>query len=117
MFCKIDSLYICVNDMERAIKFYEEFFEQEVSEKGDVGSCFEVDGFRFNLFAYKVVNEKHIFGNNCLPSLHFDTLEKMKEKLEGKEICFPLMQIGKNWVAEFVDSEGNHIEVYTAVSQ
>ena len=36
MFCKIDSLYICVNDMERAIKFYEEFFEQEVSEKGDV---------------------------------------------------------------------------------
>ena len=38
MFCKIDSLYICVNDMERAIKFYEEFFEQEVSEKGDVGS-------------------------------------------------------------------------------
>jgi len=28
MFCKIDSLYICVNDMERAIKFYEEFFEQ-----------------------------------------------------------------------------------------
>ena len=101
MFCKIDSLYICVNDMERAIKFYEEFFEQEVSEKGDVGSCFEVDGFRFNLFAYKVVNE----------------LEKMKEKLEGKEICFPLMQIGKNWVAEFVDSEGNHIEVYTAVSQ
>ena len=46
-----------------------------------------------------------------------DTLEKMKEKLEGKEICFPLMQIGKNWVAEFVDSEGNHIEVYTAVSQ
>ena len=91
--------------------------EQEVSEKGDVGSCFEVDGFRFNLFAYKVVNEKHIFGSNCLPSLHFDTLEKMKEKLEGKEICFPLMQIGKNWVAEFVDSEGNHIEVYTAVSQ
>ena len=117
MFCKIDSLYVCVDDMDRAIKFYEEFFEQEVSEKGDVGSCFEVDGFRYNLFAYKVVNEKHIYGSNCLPSLHFDTLEKMKEKLEGKEICFPLMQIGKNWVAEFVDSEGNHIEVYTAVSQ
>ena len=36
MFCKIDSLYICVNDMERAIKFYEEFFEQEVSENSYV---------------------------------------------------------------------------------
>ena len=54
MLLKIDSLYICVEDMERAIKFYEEFFEQKVSEKGDIGSCFEIDGFRFNLFAYKV---------------------------------------------------------------
>ena len=117
MSCKIDSLYICVEDMNRAIKFYEDFFEQNVSEKGDVGSCFEVDGFRFNLFAYKVVNEAHVFGSNCLPSLHFDNLENMNKKLEGKEICFPLTKIGKNWVAEFVDSEGNHIEVYTAITE
>ena len=117
MICRIDSLYICVDDMDRAIKFYEDFFEQEVSERGEVGSCFEVDGFRFNLFAYKVVNEKHVYGSNCLPSLHFDTIEEMNEKLEGKEIWFLLMQIGKNWVAEFVDSEGNHIEVYTAIMQ
>ena len=34
---------------------------------------------------------------------------------EGKEVCFPLTKIGKNWVAEFVDSERNHIEVYTAL--
>ena len=115
MSCKVDSLYICVNDMERAIKFYENFFEQEVAEKGQIGSRFEIDGFRFNLFAYNEVNEKHIFGSNCLPSIHFDNLENMKKKLEGKELCFPLTQIGKNWVAEFVDSEGNHIEVYTAI--
>ena len=23
----------------------------------------------------------HVYGSNCLPSLHFDTLKKMKEKL------------------------------------
>ena len=115
MICRIDSLYICVEDMNRAVMFYEDFFEQAVSEKGEVSSRFEIDGFRFNLFAYKVVNENHIYGSNCLPSLHFDSLENMKKKLEGKEICFPLTEIGKNWVAEFVDSEGNHIEVYTAI--
>ena len=115
MFCRIDSLYICVDDMNRAVMFYEDFFEKKVSEKGEVGSRFEIDGFRFNLFAYKVVNENHTYGSNCLPSLHFDSLEYMKKKLEGKEICFPLTKIGKNWVAEFVDSEGNHIEVYTAI--
>ena len=114
MFCKIDSLYIIVDDMDRAIRFYEDFFEQKVSEKGEVVSFFDIDGFRFNLFAYKAVKENHVYGSNCLPSLHFDSLEKMKDKLEGKEICFPLTRIGKNWVAEYVDSEGNHIEVYTA---
>ena len=115
MSCCVDSLYICVDDMDRAVQFYEEFFERKVAEKGVVGSRFEIDGFRFNLFAYNEVNEKHTYGSNCLPSIHFDSLENMKKKLLGKEICFPLMQIGKNWVAEFVDSEGNHIEVYAAV--
>ena len=117
MNCKVNSLYICVNDMDRAVKFYENFFEQKVAEKGQIGSRFEIDGFRFNLFAYNEVNEKHTFGSNCLPSIHFDNLENMKKKLEGKELCFPLTQIGKNWVAEFVDSEGNHIEVYTAIKE
>ena len=116
MSCRIDSLYICVEDMERAVRFYEAFFEQKPAEKGRIGSRFEIDGFRFNLFAYHEVAEPHIFGSNCLPSIHFDSLAEMQHKLADKQICFPLTKIGKNWVAEFVDSEGNHIEVYTAAA-
>ena len=115
MNCKIDSLYIIVDDLERAVAFYEDFFEQPVPEKGNIGSCFEIDGFRFNLFANEQVKEEHTFGTNCLPSIRFDSLEVMKQKLLNKEICFPLTKINKNWVAEFVDSEGNHIEVYTPI--
>ena len=114
MKCCIDSLYICVEDMERAVRFYEDFFEMKVSERGGTVSCFEIAAFRFNLFACNAVGEKHTFGSNCLPSIHFDSLDSMDRKLSGKEICFPLTKIGRNWVAEFVDSEGNHIEVYTA---
>ena len=29
----IGSLYLCVEDMERAIRFYENFFEQTVTER------------------------------------------------------------------------------------
>ena len=115
MKCKIVSLYICVKEMNRAIQFYEDFFEQHVTEKRNIGSCFEIDGFRFNLFANELVNEEHTYGTNCLPSIKFDSLEVMKQKLLNKEICFPLTKINKNWVAEFVDSEGNHIEVYTPI--
>ncbi len=115
MNCTIASLYICVEDMERAIHFYEEFFEQSAVERDTVYSVFDINGFRFGLFAYKAMNEKHISGSNCLPSIGFENICALKKKLEGKEICFPLTQIKTNWVAEFIDSEGNHIEVTAPV--
>ena len=107
----ISSLYICVDDMERAISFYEELFDMAVTEKDDIYSVFDVGGFRFGLFAYKKKNEEHSFGSNCLPSISFENIDVLEHKLEGKEICFPLTVIGENHVAEIVDSEGNHIEM------
>ena len=112
---KICSLYICVKDMDRAIKFYEDFFEQPVTERDPLYSVFDINGFRFGLFAYQVVGEKHIFGSNCLPSVSVDDIETLRRKMERKELCFPLTQIGSNWVVEFVDSEGNHIEMTAPV--
>ena len=75
----IRSLYICVVDMERAIAFYESFFEQKVTKRDEIYSVFEIYSFRFGLFAFEKKHEAHSYGNN--------------------------------WVAEFEDTEGNHIEV------
>ena len=72
---KIKSLYICVDDMQRAIDFY----------------------------------------TNCLPSIEVDSIETLKRKIEKLEICFPLTKIDNNYVVEFIDSEGNHIELTTKV--
>ena len=36
MNCNIRSLYLCVLDMERAISFYETFFEQRVTVHDDI---------------------------------------------------------------------------------
>lgn len=111
MNCNIKSLYICVKDMDRAVAFYETFFEQPVTEKDDIYSVFDIEGFRFGLFAYEKMNEKHEFGSNCLPSISVENVDVLNEKIKDKELCFPLTQIGKNWVVEVIDSEGNHIEV------
>ncbi|HCQ89862.1 MAG TPA: glyoxalase, partial [Clostridium sp.] len=35
---KLNSLYICVKNMERAINFYEKFFEKQVDIKDEVFS-------------------------------------------------------------------------------
>ena len=109
--CKIASLYICVNDMKRAIHFYEDFFEMAVTEYDETYSVFDINGFRLGLFAYQNMEEEHTFGSNCLPSIGVGNVDILKKKLDGKEICFPLTRIKDNWVAEFVDSEGNHIEI------
>lgn len=112
---KIKSLYICVNDMERAIDFYTDFFEVSPVKNDKIYSVFDIDGFRFGLFAYKEMKEKHTFGSNCLPSIEVESIEILKRKIEKLEICFPLTKIENNYVAEFIDSEGNHVEVTTTV--
>lgn len=115
MNCQIKSLYLCVKDMDRAIHLYEEFFEKDVTVRDEIYSVFDINGFRIGLFAFEKMNETHSFGSNCLPSLEVDNLETLKRKTENLKMCFPLTQIKDNWVAEFVDSEGNHIEITTPV--
>lgn len=117
MRCNIRSLYLCVKDMERAIKFYEEFLEQKVTQKDPIYSVFDINGFRLGLFAYEKKKERHTFGSNCLPSIDVDSLDVLKSKIQNLELCFPLTEIGNNWVVEFIDSEGNHIELTTPVEK
>ncbi len=110
----LNSLYICVKDMDRAINFYEEFFEQKVDNKDDIFSVFNINGFRFCLFNNSKVNENVTWGDNCLPSFKVNDIGKLTKKLKtlNAEIVFPLTKIKGNWVLEFKDSEGNDIEVY-----
>lgn len=115
MRCDIKSLYLCVKDMERAILFYKKFFEKDVTVKDDVYSVFDINGFRLGLFAYEKMQENHVFGSNCLPSIQVEDINVLKSKIEGMEICFPLSKIGENWVVEIVDTEGNHIEITTPI--
>ncbi len=51
---KLRSLYICVKNMERAIDFYENLLVQKVTEENNIYSVFDINGFRYGLFA----NEK-----------------------------------------------------------
>lgn len=109
----IKSLYVCVKDMERAIEFYEKLLGQKVTERDDVYSVFDIDGFRYGLFANQEVNEPKVWGNNCLPSLEVNDINLVQKMLKvlNSPIVFPLTNIGINKVLEFTDSEGNNIEV------
>lgn len=110
----LNSLYICVKDMDRAISFYEGLFEKAVEERDSVFSIFNLGGFRFCLFNNEKVAESVIWGDNCLPSFDVSDIDMLVERLKvlGAELVFPLTKIKNNWVLEFKDTEGNDIEVY-----
>lgn len=111
MECSIRSLYLCVQDMERAISFYEDFFEQPATVRNAVYSVFDIHGFRLGLFAYEKTKELHKFGSNCLPSISVNHKDVLQQKLKHLKVVFPLTKIGTNWVSEFEDSEGNSLEL------
>lgn len=113
---RINSLYLCVSDMNRAVAFYEDFLEQSVTVRDKIYSVFDLHGFRLGLFAYQEMREEHAFGSNCLPSISVTSLDDLRRKTDGLKIVFPLTKIGSNWVTEFEDSEGNHIELTAPVS-
>lgn len=114
----LNSLYMCVKDMNRAIDFYEKLLEQSVEKRDEIFSIFNIDGFRFCLFNNSKVQEKVNWGDNCLPSFEVNDMSKLMDRLEtlNAKIVFPLTKINDNLVLEFKDTEGNDIEVYCRIS-
>ncbi|ACL70151.1 VOC family protein [Halothermothrix orenii] len=112
---KLESAYICVENMERAREFYEWFLNRKGIKQADSLYLFNIDGFRLFLFDHKNEDEDVIYGDNCLLSFEVEDARVLKEKLEkrGFKIVFPLKQILDNLVFEFEDTEGNHIEVFS----
>lgn len=115
----INSLYICVKDMERALHFYGEFLGQKPEAADEVFSVFNIGGFRYCLFEPAKVKESVVWGDSCLPSFETDDIDAAMAKVEqlGCPIVFPLKQIGSNLVFEFTDTEGNDIEVFSLVGK
>ncbi len=104
--------------MNRAIDFYENLFDQPVTKKDEILSVFDIHGFRLCLFNNEKVNDKVVYGDNCLLSIEVDNMDRLMAKLKKLNvfIVFPLARIGDNMVLEFQDSEGNDMEVYCQVS-
>lgn len=110
---KLNSFYLCVKDLKRAVDFYEQILNQKVE---DNGSLFTINGIRFWLFDYQPANDNRVvFGHNCLPSFEVSDIKSFMKKLEELKVqlVYPLTRLGNNLVLEFKDPEGNDIEVYS----
>jgi len=115
---KLESAYISIKNIKRALNFYEWFLERKAVKKGNSLYLFNIDGFRLFLFDHNNENEDVEYGDNCLLSFEVEDAEKTKDIIEqrGLEIVFPLKKILNNLVFEFKDTEGNHVEVFSKIS-
>ncbi len=110
----INSIYVSVEDMTRAINFYKQLFEKEPSEIDERYTVFDLDGFSFGLYAPEMDGVKARFGDNCVPNFQVEDIEKEYERVKQftSEIDSEIQNYGNLKLFQFKDSEGNILEIY-----
>ena len=111
---QIKAIYVSVKNMSRAVKFYEEIFDVKISSKGERMSSFNFDNISFLLFNPNIDGETVSSGNNVVPNIEVEDVNKMLKlvKDKGCKIVMPLEKIDKYLIFQTKDTEGNIIEFY-----
>jgi len=116
---KLDHVYVSVEDMDRAIAFYEDMLGMQIAHREenqwadfDFGS-----GCYFGLIDYRIIDEKRTHGNNTVPTFWADDVDAVYQKVKeyGVTINFEPTDLSfttyKYYCFECEDTEGNLIEI------
>ncbi len=115
---KINSLYVAVFDMDRAVNFYaKHIFKKSPKDQSERFSVFEIDTFQFCLFNPAVANEEHVVGNNCIPTIEAQDVNAFYEEIKQKdiEVVLHLHNVGNYHLFQLRDSEKNTLEFYQVI--
>ncbi len=114
---KINSLYITVENMKRAVVFYTNFFKKSPSHLDKRFTIFDISGITFALYNPKIDGENIILGNNCVINIEVKDIKKEYNKLKNLsvEILGKVEKIDNCFLFQFKDTEGNIIELYEEI--
>ena len=112
---KVNSLYVSVKNRDRARNFYQSIiFKRKPSLETDRFVFFNIDGFLFGLFDPVVTGEKVEYGNNTVPTIEVNDVDRLYEqfiKLNLK-IVLPLQEVNETKIFQIEDTENNILEFY-----
>ena len=117
---ELSSVYVGVEDMERALNFYRELFETEPEQDEERFSKFEFDAVDFGLYNAGYDGYDLDFGNNCIPNFEVDDVEaayRRIEQLAPEMVHEEILEFGVYRTFHFIDTEGNEIEVFDIDSE
>lgn len=86
---KLDHFYFSVENIQKAVKFYEQLLDIKATHiEGDRWADFEIEGqegMYFGLINANVLENKRISGNNATLGIYTDDIEKNKTDIETFE--------------------------------
>ncbi|MCK5413551.1 MAG: hypothetical protein KAI57_04225 [Candidatus Pacebacteria bacterium] len=111
---QIKAIYLSVKNMKRAVEFYEEIFDIKVSLFDKRMSSFNFENISLLLFDPEIDGEKCLIGNNIVPNIEVDDINKMFQFIKTKkcEVVMPLKKINEYLIFQAKDTENNIIEFY-----
>ena len=113
---ELSSVYVEVEDMDRALDFYREVFDREPEQIEERYSSFAFDTIDFGLYNASYDGYETRFGDNCIPNFEVDDVEDAYERIESlapEMVHEMILEFGDFRTFHFIDSEGNEIEVFS----
>jgi predicted enzyme related to lactoylglutathione lyase len=113
---KLNSVYVGVEESDRALAFYRELFETEPSQVDERYSAFEFEGVDFGLYNAGYDGGDLEFGTNCVPNFEVEDVEAAYDRIEPLAPALvhdDIFEVGEYRTFQFLDTEGNRIEVFS----
>lgn len=110
---ELDTVSICVKDMDRALEFYIDFFGKQPERKDERFSFFELGNVTFGMYNPSADNESVEYGENCVAAFKTEDLEEERQRLKQLAPWVEEIQdLGSYRLFHFKDTEGNLLEIY-----
>jgi predicted enzyme related to lactoylglutathione lyase len=110
----LSTVYVGVEDMDRALAFYEDVFETAPEQAAERFSIFEFDGADFGLYNAGADGHEFEFGDNCVPNFEVDDVEAAHERARAiaPAVDDELRSFDGYHTFHLEDTEGNELEVF-----
>lgn len=113
---ELSTVYVTVEDMDRALAFYRELFGVDPAQVDERFSTFAFDGVDFGLYHAGSDGHEADFGDNCVPNFEVDDAAAARERLAdgpAEVLHDGLVEIDDYRCFHARDTEGNRIEVFS----
>ncbi|QLH80757.1 VOC family protein [Halosimplex pelagicum] len=111
---ELTTVYVGVEDMDRALEFYEALFGTEPAQADDRFSTFAFDGVDFGLYDASADGGSVEYGDNCVPNFEVGDVDAAFERVSelAPEVVHGIVDIDGYRCFHVRDTEGNTVEIF-----